>query len=271
MMTSKFFVTATAILILILGAASLSQATTLRAFVSSTGNDANAATNCGQAAPCRTFAGAYPTVTPGGELIALDTAGYGPLNSANTITKSITIAAIPGQTAFVVAAAGTMAFVTLPAAGDTIILRNLSFNGSGASNTTGIQHNGGRLLINNCKFAQLTQGLWVNNAKADVVDSEFTANGTAIVSNGPGWNMSSPLTPSVALVTLQGGSIKFNSLALLTQNPGAGASNIWVFSVANLQPLTGIAQNSAFMLSDGSGCPCSNPGWYQSISSASPK
>lgn len=40
-------------------AAISAQAATLRAFVSSTGNDANAATNCAQTAPCRTFAGAF--------------------------------------------------------------------------------------------------------------------------------------------------------------------------------------------------------------------
>ena len=50
--------------LMFVASATATQAATLRAFVSSTGNDANAATNCAQTAPCRTFAAAYPTVTP---------------------------------------------------------------------------------------------------------------------------------------------------------------------------------------------------------------
>jgi hypothetical protein len=270
-MKRRLFMTAPAVLIMIMAAASSSQATTLRAFVSSTGNDANAVTNCAQANPCSTFARALPTVTNGGELIALDTAGYGPLTGPNTILKSITIAAIPGQTAFVVAAGGTTGFTVSAGAGDLIILRNLSFNGSGAANTTGINHVSGRVLIKNSKFAQLTNALVVVNAKADVIDSEFSGNGTAIGASGPRWDLNNPGVASVALVTVQGGSIKFNNTALFSGNPGAGASNIWVFSVGNLQPLTAIAQNGSFMTWSGTGCPCPNPGWYQSTSTASPR
>lgn len=265
-MKMKSILTALAVSIVMILATAGAQAATLRAFVSSSGSDANAGANCPQATPCRTFAGALPTVTAGGELIALDTAGYGPLTGANTINKSITIAAIPGQTAFVVAAAGTAAFTIAAAAGDTIILRNLNFNGSGAAGTTGIQHNSGRLLINNCKFAQLSTGLSVVNAKADVIDSEFTANALAVSASGTGWDINVPATPAVALITLQGGSIKFNATALNMTNPGAvGSPNIWIHSIAGYQPLMGIVQNATYMTSSGAGCPCNNPGWYQSI------
>jgi hypothetical protein len=133
-----------------------------------------------------TFAGAFPTVTAGGELIALDTAGYGPLTGGNTINKSITIAAIPGQTAFVVAAVGTAGFTVAAGAGD--------------------------------------------------------------MTNGIGWDPNTANTPAVALITMQGGSIKFNTTAMNIANRGTATSqNIWIFSIGNYQPLTGIAQNGTYL------------------------
>jgi hypothetical protein len=58
-----------------------------RTFVASYGLDANAATNCALGAPCRTFAGALAATNPGGEILALDSAGYGPV----TIDRSVSI------------------------------------------------------------------------------------------------------------------------------------------------------------------------------------
>ena len=56
-----------------------------RVFVASYGNDANTATGCGFANPCRGFTAAMTAVDAGGEVVALDAAGYG----AVTITKSV--------------------------------------------------------------------------------------------------------------------------------------------------------------------------------------
>ena len=92
----KWALTTLAASLVIMMFASASQATVLRAFVSSTGNDTNIGVNCVQATPCKTFAVAIGAVTAGGELIALDTSGYGPV----TINKAITIATIPGVMAF---------------------------------------------------------------------------------------------------------------------------------------------------------------------------
>ena len=44
-----------------------------RTFVSGVGSDANA---CTRTAPCRTFQKAHDTVAAGGEVVALDAAGY---------------------------------------------------------------------------------------------------------------------------------------------------------------------------------------------------
>src|SRR3954454_21727166 len=55
-----------------------------RTWVSENGNDANP---CSATSPCKTFAGAISKTVIGGEIDALDDAGFGTV----TITKSITI------------------------------------------------------------------------------------------------------------------------------------------------------------------------------------
>jgi hypothetical protein len=60
-----------------------------RTFVHSSplGNDANTASSCSLVAPCRSFNAAISVTDPGGEVVILDTAGYGSM----TIGKSIKI------------------------------------------------------------------------------------------------------------------------------------------------------------------------------------
>ena len=211
--------------LLIVVSAVATHATVLRAFVSSTGNDANAGANCPQATPCKTFAGAFPVVTAGGELIALDTSGYGPLTNIN---KAITIATAPGATAFVVAATGTAGFTVGAGPTDLVILRNINFNGSNAATTTGIQHNSGKLFIQDCKFAQLTTGL-STVAKLDLINCDFTGNSTGVLSTGQGTEAVSSTTSSTAQVRINGGNITNNTVGLSQANPGNGCFNIFVY------------------------------------------
>jgi hypothetical protein len=56
-----------------------------RTFVSTSGNDANL---CTPTQPCRSFTAAIAQTTAGGEVIALDSGGYGPF----TVNKALTIA-----------------------------------------------------------------------------------------------------------------------------------------------------------------------------------
>ena len=58
----------------------------VRTWVSENGNDANP---CSATAPCKTFAGAISKTFIGGEIDAMDDAGFGTV----TITKSVTIEA----------------------------------------------------------------------------------------------------------------------------------------------------------------------------------
>src|SRR6266436_9553877 len=80
----RFTINALAIAIFTLAFASMAQAQATRTWVSGVGDDANP---CSRTAPCKTFAGAISKTADGGEIDALDPAGYG----AVTITKGMTI------------------------------------------------------------------------------------------------------------------------------------------------------------------------------------
>ena len=152
-----------------------------RAFVASFGNDANTATNCGFANPCRGFTAAQTVTDPGGEIVALDAAGYGPI----TITKSITITANPGFYAGIAASSGTA--VTIATAAVKVTLRGLNINGIGASDGV-VMTNGNRLSIENCIISNFsTDGVRVGAAATvRIVDSIIKDNGNngVYLSNG---------------------------------------------------------------------------------------
>lgn len=118
------------------------RATSSRVFVAAkTGNDSNACNSV--ATPCQTFAGAIPQVVAGGEIIVLESGGYGPV----TINSSVTINAPSGIVAFIHPPTGDAVTINA-AAGDTVILRGLTLNG-GAGN--GISANSvGRLFVEHC-------------------------------------------------------------------------------------------------------------------------
>jgi len=61
-----------------------------RTFVSTTGNDSNVSVNCSQSENCRSFGAALAVTNSGGEIIVVDSGGYG----AATISQPVTITAI---------------------------------------------------------------------------------------------------------------------------------------------------------------------------------
>jgi hypothetical protein len=150
-----------------------------RAFVSSTGSDANTASGCGLATPCRTFASAQTVVNDGGEIVALDAAGYGPI----TITKSVTITANPGFYAGIAVASGNA--VTIATAGIKVILRGLNINGTGGTPFGVVMTNGDRLSIENCVISNFSNGygVLVNGAVAAVriIDSILRDNAYGVL------------------------------------------------------------------------------------------
>jgi Right handed beta helix region len=159
-----------------------------RAFVSSSGMDSNAASGCGLSAPCRSFATAMTVVNDGGEIVALDGAGYG----AITITKNVTITANPGFYAGIAVPAGNDG-VTIATAGVNVILRGLNIHSTGGNNGV-VMTNGATLSIENCVISNFaTDGVHVDTmATVRIVDSLIRDNGnTGIhVQGGSGTSIS---------------------------------------------------------------------------------
>lgn len=154
---------------------------TQRTFVASFGNDANIASNCTFLNPCRSFTGAQTVTDDGGEIVALDAAGYGVV----TITKSIGITANPGFYAGITAATGTA--VTIATAGVKVVLRGLNINGTGGANGI-VMTDGAALSIENCVISNFTaSGVFVNvaGASARISGSLFRGNFDAVwLANG---------------------------------------------------------------------------------------
>ena len=138
--------------------AGLAGAQASRTWVSGVGDDANP---CSRTAPCKTFAGAISKTAAGGEIDALDPAGYGAL----TITKAITLDGGGGQVASVLVS-GTNGIVVQAGPSDVVIIRNLRINGI-STGINGIRWLSGKALtVENCDiFGFTTNGIDI--AKAD--------------------------------------------------------------------------------------------------------
>jgi hypothetical protein len=114
-----------------------------RVFVASYGNDSNP---CTFGSPCKTFQQAVNVVDPGGEVTAIDSAGFGPIN----ITKAVTITSPDGVEAGIVPAAGGDAIDINAGPTDAIVLRGLTLNGSGVGFNGVVFNSGGSLTVTNC-------------------------------------------------------------------------------------------------------------------------
>jgi hypothetical protein len=123
--------------------ASTSASAQVRTFVASTGSDSNP---CSRSAPCRTFQAAVDAAAPGGEVVALDSAGFG---SNVTINKAVSIVAPEGVYAGVTVFSG--AGIDIKAgASDTVILRGLTIIEQGVGSYGVIFNSGKTLHIESC-------------------------------------------------------------------------------------------------------------------------
>jgi hypothetical protein len=124
----------------------------IRVFVSSAGVDTGA---CTRSAPCRNFAYAIGQVAAGGEIVALDTAGYG----AVTISQSVTIYAAPGAVASIASPGFALNLITISAgSSDTVTLRNLFLNSSTSFSNGVVINSAGVVRIANTVFANAISG-----------------------------------------------------------------------------------------------------------------
>lgn len=113
-------------------------ATAQRTFVSSGGLDTNP---CSIALPCRGFTAAMAQTSAGGEIIVLDSAGYGSV----TVNKAVSIIAPAGVYAGVTN--GSADGIVVNAPGANVVLRGLDFNGLGTSPGSGILHQAAASLV----------------------------------------------------------------------------------------------------------------------------
>ena len=90
-----------------------------RVFVSGQGSDANP---CSVAAPCRSFQQAHNTVIAGGEIVALDAAGYGAL----AISKAVTVTAIGIEASITSNSTSPVAISISAGANDVVAIRGLT-------------------------------------------------------------------------------------------------------------------------------------------------
>lgn len=151
-------------------AASLPLDAAQRTFVS-TGGVNNPA--CSLLAPCRDFATAISATSAGGEVIVLDSGGYGPV----TITQSVSIIAPDGVYAGVTVYSGNG--VTIGTAGVVVALKGLTINGLGGANGI-LMTDGTSLRIENCTVTGFTAfsnaGINISAAAAVLISNTVVAN-----------------------------------------------------------------------------------------------
>ena len=138
-----------------------------RTFVASTGNDANP---CTVVAPCRSFAAALGQTESHGEIIVLDSAGYGPV----TIPNPISITAPPGIYAGITVVSGD-GITVVTGSSSKVVLRGLTINGEGGQN--GINFVSGQgLQIHDCVVSDMA----ANGIQLEAPGSTVLVTGTLV-------------------------------------------------------------------------------------------
>jgi len=130
-------------LIAVLSAAP-AQAQRDRVFVASYGSDSNP---CTFGSPCKTFQQAVNVVAGGGEVTAIDSAGFGPV----TISHAVTITSPAGVEAGIAAMSGGNAITISAGTNDAISISGMVLDGAARAANNGIQFNsGGSLNVQDC-------------------------------------------------------------------------------------------------------------------------
>jgi hypothetical protein len=195
-------------------ASGVASAAAQRSFVSTSGVDNPA---CSIAAPCRSFGAAILATNPGGEVVVLNSGGYGPV----TIAQSVSIIAPPGVYAGISVSSGVGVTVTT-AATDVVALRGLTINNVGTG-IRGIVFDGaGRLQVADVSATGFEfEGLdFTPSAGSDLVveRSSFSGNETGIVI-GPGAGTAvRAVIDGVRLHHNGSGIVAFNNVTMNARN-----------------------------------------------------
>jgi hypothetical protein len=154
-----------------------------RVFVASYGNDVNP---CTFGSPCKTFQQAVNVVDAAGEVTAIDSAGFGPIN----ITKAVTITSPDGVEAGIVPNPGGDAIDINAGLSDSVVLRGLTLNGSGVGTNGIVFNSGGSLTVTNCVVENFIQtsgntgnGILIQPSATNLVGINFAITNTTAVNN----------------------------------------------------------------------------------------
>jgi hypothetical protein len=196
-----------------------------RTFVSTTGVD-NAA--CSLGAPCRAFAAAITATTAGGEVIVLDSGGYGRV----TITKSVSIIAPAGIHAGISVFAATNG-IDIPTGGIKVVLRGLAITGQGGVHGIYVTGNNA-LTIERCDIS----GMGTNGVFLDNVSGTLQMRDTVVHDNGGnGVFFFGPLSATLDHVSIErnalagvsaydGGMISIKDSALVRNDRGVDIATL---------------------------------------------
>jgi hypothetical protein len=185
---------APALLLVLISSAS---AQVQRTFVSGLGSDSNP---CSRVAPCRTFGQALSQTNTGGEVVVLDSAGYG----AFAISKAVSIIAPPGVYAGISVFSSDGIDINAGAS-DTVILRGLTVNNQGSFGSGVVFNTGGTLHIENCVINGFSNGDglgFLGAGSLEVKDSIMRSNAHGIVV----WPTSGIARATIDQVRLEGGA-----------------------------------------------------------------
>ena len=151
-----------------------------RAFVASYGTSGNTSFGCSLTKPCRAFSEALGLTSSGGEVIVLDSAGYGPA----TISQSVSIIAPAGVHAGISVFAGSNG-IDIPGGGIRVVLRGLSISGQGGGHGIYVTGNN-ELTIERCDIGGMSSnGIFLDGVSGtvqirDTVVHDNAANGVML-------------------------------------------------------------------------------------------
>jgi len=157
-----------------------------RSAVSVNGLDTNA---CTPAQPCRSFATAIAHTNAGGEVIALDSAGFGTFS----VTDALTVEGAPGVYAGVTSNGTDAIMVNVPST--NVTLRGLTINSISNPSDIAINLVNGVLQVYNCVINRASTGL-----KAVGTNSRFAVYDTTMINVNDGIH----IVPSLIGPTIKG-------------------------------------------------------------------
>jgi hypothetical protein len=213
------------------------QAAGQRTFVSTAGDNGNP---CTLPLPCRGIKYAIDAVNPGGEVIVMDSNGYGSF----TVTKSVSIIVPPGVYAGMSPSAGTDGVTINAGPNDVVVIRGLTINGQGGNRG---------IVVNSAKQVQI-ENVTIANMTLDAV--QINAGGTVRISSstlrsnaGSGVYVSASATTQLRVydsaISDNGGVAIYASTGVLDVSRVTAEDNYGGIAIANPPGLTTVAATVA--------------------------